>query len=149
MNNRCLAPKLSQWGWCSWKSASSFNRLLPPLLELPIMWFLTVATQVSFLLSHHVRLHVPNSPVTKFILLLRYSHLVTGLYSSLTLNGHGLCLNSVSQSVLLLLIILAKNSILELCHWQPWPYWWLNMLKTFSKSMKLCSRNMSCRIHYF
>ena len=49
------------------------------------------------------RLDVPNSPVTKFILLLHYSLLVTELYSSLSLNGHGLFLNSVSQCYVLFL----------------------------------------------
>lgn len=44
-------------------------------------------------------------------------------------------------------IILAKNSILDACHWQHWPYWWLDMLKIFSKSMKLYGINRSCRIH--
>lgn len=42
------------------------------------------------------RFDVLNSPVPNFILLLHYFTLVTELCSSLSLNGHGLFLNSVS-----------------------------------------------------
>lgn len=95
------------------------------------------------------RLDVPNSPALNL-----YCFCVIPFWSlSRTLPwvwmGVVFSLILYHNAMLFFCIVLAKNSILDLCHWQPWPYWWLNMLKTFSKSMKLCSRNTSCRMHYF
>lgn len=85
------------------------------------------------------RLYVP-----RLILFLHYFTLVTEPYSSLSLSGHGLSLNSVSWYGVLFL--------------QPQPYDWIcwrcfqslwNRTNRKKRSLKLCSRSMNCRMHYF
>lgn len=55
------------------------------------------------------RLDVPGSPVTEFILLLHYSLLIDEPCSSLSLNGHGLFLNCVSQCYVIFLHYFSKE----------------------------------------